>query len=566
MVLPMIGMEYLGKMTGQMTGKLKKLTRPLLKDGIGDKMDKGNLWLVPGFTMFAFAVLWTIKLSKLALDESTCKKFFWGASIYDFAGQQIDEDAKRHCQTANRYFVDINEAFSHDQKWRLQRQVKNPEWVIWFWAPIVFVMYVLTRFIWSLLLENQGINFPNVVNACTSVVVENDEITQVDEDKLYERLAVISDNFRCASSSHAFAAFVAFEIALVLAPLFLLVFFLPLMIGSGFRTWGLDIARAWWEQNEWKGVPLQPLLGSSHSHSVKVPLIPRVTYCDYHFVSLGNDHVLTYRCYLDANWHERTALFTWYMLVFLSFINLCNLFFWVEWAFRMRSGKKRQSWVLKKWLNADDFCPGEKELMKVYAAQFKMGNLLFFYYIEAHTDRVVASAFCTALFRKWLEKEQMPDNRLGWAIGPNAMDPRMRLGSLPYPTAPSRTPTSKDSFQVEKMPVAFSIPDRPPSPERPLSANAPSSSIGISYSSATTAKEQGIAMEEDEPKDENVASSTYPVPSNTQLRKSSTSSSRCSSKLRRENLNDSFRRNKSKPQTSNLAKNSASNPEISESE
>lgn len=58
-----------------------------------------------------------------------------------------------------------------------------------------------------------------------------------------------------------------------------------------------------------KGRPLRPLFGSIED--VHVPLIPRVTYCDYHFVSLGNDHVLTYRCYLDANWHERTALCTW---------------------------------------------------------------------------------------------------------------------------------------------------------------------------------------------------------------------------------------------------------------
>jgi hypothetical protein len=42
-----------------------------------------------------------------------------------------------------------------------------------------------------------------------------------------------------------------------------------------------------------------------------IPLIPRISYCDYNFVSLGNSHTLTYRCYMDANWHERTALITW---------------------------------------------------------------------------------------------------------------------------------------------------------------------------------------------------------------------------------------------------------------
>uniref|UniRef100_A0A915D5K0 Innexin n=1 Tax=Ditylenchus dipsaci TaxID=166011 RepID=A0A915D5K0_9BILA len=315
--MPMIGIEYLNKIGGQLRGKLSKLARPLLKDGIGDKMDKGNLWLVPGFTIFAFAILWTAKLSKVALDESTCK----GASIYDFAGLSIDDEAKRHCQTANRYYVGVNEPFSYEQRWRAERQVKNPEWVIWFWAPIVFVMYVLTRFIWSLLLENQGINFPNIVNACQSVIVDNAGVTEIDFDKLYDRVPIISDNFRCASSSHAFAAFIAFEFTLVLAPLFLLIFFLPLMIGSNYRTWGLDIAKAW------RDSPLMPFFGSD-SREVRVPLIPRITYCDYHFVTLGNDHILTYRCYLDANWHERTALFTWIMLVFLIFINLCNLYFW----------------------------------------------------------------------------------------------------------------------------------------------------------------------------------------------------------------------------------------------
>jgi hypothetical protein len=35
-----------------------------------------------------------------------------------------------------------------------------------------------------------------------------------------------------------------------------------------------------------------------------------------------------------------------------------------------------------------------------------MGQLLYFYYIECHTDRVVASAFCTALFGRWLEKKR----------------------------------------------------------------------------------------------------------------------------------------------------------------
>lgn len=58
----MIGMEYLNKIGGQLRGRLKRLVRPLLKDGIGDRMDRGNLWIVPGFTLFAFSLLWCAKL------------------------------------------------------------------------------------------------------------------------------------------------------------------------------------------------------------------------------------------------------------------------------------------------------------------------------------------------------------------------------------------------------------------------------------------------------------------------------------------------------------------------
>jgi hypothetical protein len=81
---------------------------------------------------------------------------------------------------------------------------------------------------------------------------DNDGVTEVDEEKLYDRLPVIADNFRAASSTHAFAAFLTFEICLVIAPLLLLLVVLPLMIGSTYRTYGLDIAIAWWENREWQ--------------------------------------------------------------------------------------------------------------------------------------------------------------------------------------------------------------------------------------------------------------------------------------------------------------------------
>ena len=56
------GMDRVIKMGKYTNDALKKLVNPLFKDGIGDKMDKGNLWIVPGFTIFAFAILWTTKL------------------------------------------------------------------------------------------------------------------------------------------------------------------------------------------------------------------------------------------------------------------------------------------------------------------------------------------------------------------------------------------------------------------------------------------------------------------------------------------------------------------------
>jgi hypothetical protein len=44
-----------------------------------------------------------------------------------------------------------------------------------------------------------------------------------------------------------FVAFLTFELWLLLAPLLLLLFVLPWMVGARFRTWGLDILRTSWE-------------------------------------------------------------------------------------------------------------------------------------------------------------------------------------------------------------------------------------------------------------------------------------------------------------------------------
>jgi hypothetical protein len=82
---------------------------------------------------------------------------------------------------------------------------------------------------------------------------ENEGVIEIDEEKLYERTPIISDNFRSSPSSHAFAAFIVFELCLVIAPLLLLLVILPMMIGGAYRTWGLDLLRALWEKKEWYG-------------------------------------------------------------------------------------------------------------------------------------------------------------------------------------------------------------------------------------------------------------------------------------------------------------------------
>jgi hypothetical protein len=38
---------------------------------------------------------------------------------------------------------------------------------------------------------------------------------------------------------------------MVIAPILLLMFVLPLMIGGRYRSWGLDVAKAWWDKREW---------------------------------------------------------------------------------------------------------------------------------------------------------------------------------------------------------------------------------------------------------------------------------------------------------------------------
>jgi len=57
-----------------------------------------------------------------------------------------------------------------------------------------------------------------------------------------------------------------------------------------------------------------------------------------------------------------------------------------------------------------------------------MGQLLYFYFIECHTDRVVASAFCTALFGRWLEKKRRQRASLGMNDSSYPMSPPPQNG------------------------------------------------------------------------------------------------------------------------------------------
>lgn len=60
------------------------------------------------------------------------------------------------------------------------------------------------------------------------------------------------------------------------------------------------------------------------------------------------------------------------MLVFLTLINVGNLFFWVEWAIRMRNKRQRRKWVTRKWLNADGFSDAELTMMIKFAEEFRV--------------------------------------------------------------------------------------------------------------------------------------------------------------------------------------------------
>jgi hypothetical protein len=94
------------------------------------------------------------------------------------------------------------------------------------------------------------------------------------------------------------------------------------------------------------------------------------------------------------------------MLALLAILNLANFILWLQWGIRMHSRNQRLNWVMKKWgMNAYTYGLFDTELdinmKRNFAQRFKLGHLLYFYYIEWHTGRRVASAFCMALFHKW---------------------------------------------------------------------------------------------------------------------------------------------------------------------
>lgn len=55
--LPMLGRDYLNHVWKGTGGKLKALVRPLLKDGIGDRMDKGNLYVFLTNSLIKFSLI-----------------------------------------------------------------------------------------------------------------------------------------------------------------------------------------------------------------------------------------------------------------------------------------------------------------------------------------------------------------------------------------------------------------------------------------------------------------------------------------------------------------------------
>jgi hypothetical protein len=116
------------------------------------------------------------------------------------------------------------------------------------------------------------------------------------------------------------------------------------------------------------------------------------------------------------------------MLVLLTFINFCNLFFWIGWAIRMKICRQRQKWVMKKWMHGDNYSTNEQELVKKFAGQLKMGNLLLLYYIEAHTNWVVTRAFADALYKNWMEKQH------GEAAAPPSTPEAEKLMQVKYST------------------------------------------------------------------------------------------------------------------------------------
>jgi hypothetical protein len=54
--------EQLGRFWKGTHQLVKPLARSLVKGGVGDRSDRGNLWLVPGLALLLFVVIWTAKL------------------------------------------------------------------------------------------------------------------------------------------------------------------------------------------------------------------------------------------------------------------------------------------------------------------------------------------------------------------------------------------------------------------------------------------------------------------------------------------------------------------------
>lgn len=111
----------------------------------------------------------------------------------------------------------------------------------------------------------------------------------MDEAELSNRLPVIAEEFRRATTSNAATAYLVFKLALFIAPLLLLFCVLPFMIDSQYATWGISVLFA-------------------NVNDSRAPLFPQKTYCDFPHPSADNRLIMV-GCYLYGFRQYKTVAF-----------------------------------------------------------------------------------------------------------------------------------------------------------------------------------------------------------------------------------------------------------------